>query len=97
MRTDWFTCPANKPAGAQTGLVDTIDSLASKLKWSQNTSIKTYDLADQFACQEVRIKKIVPKLAPISKVFNALNHQKLLNIIGQILPSHKNEGALIYK
>ncbi len=45
----WFTCPVSKPASMQIGLNNIVDSLISKSECSQNTGIKTSDLASQFA------------------------------------------------
>lgn len=59
--------------------------------------MKTCDLAGQIACLELKVKKIVLRLAPISKVLHALNHYRLLNAIGQILSPYEHEGNSIYR
>lgn len=59
--------------------------------------MKTCDLAGQIARLELKVKKIVLRLVPISKVFHALNHYRLLNTIGQILSPYKNERNLMYR
>ena len=41
--------------------------------------------------QEVRVEKTVPRVALIPQVLLALNYQRLLNAIGQILSSNENE------
>ena len=56
LRAGRFTRPASKPAGAQTGLADTVDSWASKSEWCRNASMKTSYSAGRFDrhnCQQI--------------------------------------------
>ncbi len=64
LRAGRFTRPASKLAGAQTGLADTVDLLASKSEWGRNASMKASDSAGRFA-RHKSITKIMPSSVKI--------------------------------